>query len=54
MVRKPRNMKIIHKIAALVIKDNAFIMVRKHGSDVWTSLGGRTEKAQTSGLVVNP
>ena len=36
-------MKIIHKIAAVVIKDNKFLMVRKKGTDIWTSLGGHPE-----------
>ena len=40
-------MKIIHKIAAVVIKDNAFLMVRKVGSDVWTSLGGKPEEGES-------
>jgi 8-oxo-dGTP pyrophosphatase MutT (NUDIX family) len=40
-------MKIIHKIAAVVIKDDAFLMVRKKGKDVWTSLGGHPEEGET-------
>jgi|GEM_PF-1570338 len=36
-------MKIIHKIAAVVVQDDKFLMVRKHGKDVWTSLGGHPE-----------
>src|SRR5690242_7020329 len=36
-------MKIIHKVAAMVIKDNTFLMVRKVGQDHWMSLGGRPE-----------
>lgn len=40
-------MKTIHKIAAVVIKDNKFLMVRKKGKDIWTSLGGRIEEGET-------
>ncbi len=40
-------MKTIHKIAAMVIQDNKFIMVRKFGKDTWTSLGGRIEEGET-------
>ncbi|MBI4895273.1 MAG: NUDIX domain-containing protein [Candidatus Aenigmarchaeota archaeon] len=40
-------MKTIHKIAAMVIKDNKFIMVRKFGKDTWTSLGGRLEEGES-------
>jgi 8-oxo-dGTP pyrophosphatase MutT (NUDIX family) len=40
-------MKIIHKISAVVIKDDAFLMVRKHGTDIWTSLGGHPEEGET-------
>jgi 8-oxo-dGTP diphosphatase len=40
-------MKIIHKIAAVVIEDNTFLMVRKVGKDVWTSLGGKPEAGET-------
>lgn len=40
-------MKTIHKIAAMVILDNKFIMVRKFGKDTWTSLGGRIEEGET-------
>ena len=36
-------MKTIHKIAAIVIQDNKFLMVRKKGKDIWTSLGGHPE-----------
>ncbi len=39
--------KIIHKIAAVVIKDNGFLMVRKVGKDIWTSLGGKPEGNET-------
>jgi 8-oxo-dGTP diphosphatase len=38
---------IIHKVAAMVIKDNAFLMVRKVGKDVWTNLGGHIEDGET-------
>jgi 8-oxo-dGTP pyrophosphatase MutT (NUDIX family) len=40
-------MKTIHKIAAVVIKDNQFFMVRKVGKEVWTSLGGKPEAGET-------
>jgi 8-oxo-dGTP pyrophosphatase MutT (NUDIX family) len=40
-------MKTIHKIAAVVIQDNKFFMVRKVGRDIWTSLGGRPEPGET-------
>lgn len=38
---------IIHKIAAVVIKDNKFLMVKKKGKDIWTSLGGHLEAGET-------
>lgn len=37
------SMKTINKIAAMVFKDNSFLMVRKHGKDIWTNLGGKPE-----------
>lgn len=40
-------MRKIHKIIAIVIKDNKFLMVRKAGKDIWTSLGGRIEEGET-------
>ena len=40
-------MTLIHKIAAVVINDNKFLMVRKVGKDMWTSLGGRIEPNET-------
>jgi 8-oxo-dGTP diphosphatase len=40
-------MKEIHKIIAIVIKDNKFLMVRKVGKDIWTNLGGKPEEAET-------
>ena len=40
-------MKTIHKIAAVVIQNNKFLMVRKKGKDIWTSLGGRPEDGET-------
>ena len=40
-------MKIIHKIAAVVIQGNKFLMVRKKGKDIWTSLGGHPEEGET-------
>jgi len=38
--------KTIHKIAAMVIKDNKFLMVRKVGKDIWTNLGGKPENGE--------
>jgi 8-oxo-dGTP pyrophosphatase MutT (NUDIX family) len=40
-------MKRIHKVIAVVIKDNKLLMVRKKGKDIWTSLGGRIESGET-------
>ena len=40
-------MNIIHKIAAVVIKDNQFLLVRKVGKDIWTNLGGKPETGET-------
>ena len=40
-------MLIIHKIAAVVIENNKFLLVRKHGKDVWTNLGGRPEEGES-------
>ncbi|MFA6094938.1 MAG: NUDIX domain-containing protein [Candidatus Paceibacterota bacterium] len=40
-------MKIIHKVAAVVIQDNKFLMVRKVGKDIWTSLGGHLEEGES-------
>jgi len=40
-------MKEIHKIIAIVIKDNKLLMVRKAGKDIWTSLGGKPERGET-------
>jgi len=40
-------MNVIHKIAAVVIQDNKFLMVRKKGKDIWTSLGGHPEEGET-------
>lgn len=40
-------MKTIHKAAAVVIVDNTFLMVRKVGADIWTSLGGHVEQGET-------
>jgi 8-oxo-dGTP diphosphatase len=39
--------KIIHKIAAVVIENDSFLMVRIVGKDVWTSLGGKPERNET-------
>ncbi len=40
-------MRKIHKIIAIVIKGNKFLMVKKVGKDIWTSLGGRIEEGET-------
>ncbi len=40
-------MKEIHKTAAVVIKDNKFLMVKKKGMDILTSLGGRPERGES-------
>lgn len=40
-------MEVIHKVAAIVIEDNSFLMVRKKGKDVWTNLGGHPEIGET-------
>ncbi len=40
-------MEIIHKIAAVVIQNNKFLMVRKKGKDIWTNLGGHPEEGET-------
>lgn len=31
----------------MVIQDDEFIMVRKHGKEIWTSLGGKLEPGET-------
>ena len=40
-------MKEIHKIIAIIIKNNKLFMVRKVGKDIWTSLGGKPEGEET-------
>lgn len=40
-------MKTIHKSAAIAIEDNKFLVVRKKGKHIWTSLGGRVEPGET-------
>lgn len=40
-------MKQIHKVAAVVIENNQFLMVRKVGKDIWTSLGGHIEQGES-------
>jgi 8-oxo-dGTP pyrophosphatase MutT (NUDIX family) len=40
-------MNTIHKIGAIVIVDDKFLVVRKKGKDIWTSLGGKPEKGET-------
>jgi 8-oxo-dGTP diphosphatase len=38
---------MIHKVIAVVIRDNKYFMVRKVGKNIWTSLGGGPEKGET-------
>lgn len=38
---------IIHKIAAVVIEDNKYLLVRKVEKDILTSLGGKPENNET-------
>lgn len=40
-------MKEIHKIVAIVIENNKFLMVRKVGKNIWTNLGGKPEGNET-------
>lgn len=40
-------MTTIRKIGAIVIRDNTFLVVRKKGKDIWTSLGGKPEGDET-------
>jgi 8-oxo-dGTP diphosphatase len=40
-------MKVIRKVAAVVIEDDSFLMVRKAGKDIWTNLGGKPEEGET-------
>ncbi len=40
-------MNAIHKVAAVVIAEDKFLMVRKVGKDIWTSLGGHIESGET-------
>lgn len=40
-------MKEIHKIIAVVIRNDEFFMVKKVGKDIWTSLGGKPEGTET-------
>jgi len=40
-------MHLIHKIASVVITDDKFLVVRKAGKDIWTSLGGKIEAGET-------
>ena len=46
-IHKTTQVNTIHKIAAVVIEDNKFLMVRKKGKEIWTSLGGHLEKGET-------
>jgi 8-oxo-dGTP diphosphatase len=40
-------MKDIHKVIAIVVQDNGFLMVRKKGKEIWTNLGGKPEEGET-------
>lgn len=40
-------MKRMFKVAAVVIQDDKFLMVRKAGKDVWTNLGGKPEAGES-------
>lgn len=40
-------MDMIHKAAAIAFKDNQFLMIRKRGKDILTSLGGKLEPGET-------
>ena len=40
-------MKQIHKIAAILIRDNKLFMVKKVGKETWTTLGGKPEEGET-------
>jgi 8-oxo-dGTP diphosphatase len=40
-------MKKIYKVAAVVIEDDKFLMVRKTGKDIWTNLGGKPEAGES-------
>lgn len=40
-------MQIIYKIGAVVVRNNEFLVVRKKGKDIWTSLGGKPENNET-------
>lgn len=40
-------MEQIHKISAMVIKDNKLFMVKKVGKNTWTTLGGKPEENET-------
>src|SRR5690349_18871062 len=45
--RRILHMKTIHKVAAVVIRDDKFLLVRQFGRDVWTSLGRHLEEGET-------
>ena len=40
-------MQVIHKVAAVVIEEGTFLVVRKKGTDIWTSLGGKPEAGES-------
>ena len=39
--------KEIHKVIAIIIEGDEFLMVRKTGKDIWTNLGGRVEAGES-------
>lgn len=42
-----RQIFVIHKTGAIVIRGNKILAVRKAGKDIWTLLGGRVEEGET-------
>lgn len=42
-----KEMEVIRKIGAVVIDNDRFLVVRKHGKNIWTSLGGKPESGET-------
>lgn len=40
-------MNVIHKVAGIVVRDNALFLVKKHNTSIWTSLGGRPEVGES-------
>ena len=45
-------MRVIEKVAAMVIQNNAFLMVRKKGKETWTNLGGHREGDETEEIAL--